>query len=352
MNKNQRTKNQSRRRFLSNSAALAAASMIPMNYGFTNPLDSQMVEKVDSNFGGVSIGTITYSWRSMPGGLENIVKYCNECGISSIELMSGDLETFLGAPENPMTAIFKSMAPPPPPKPGEKPAPRRRPEFTEEQKAQIEKYNQQMTTFRVDVDMNKVAAARKLLDDAGIKAHIVKFSPSRWSDEEIEYAFKVAKAMGAKGVSEEISEAAAKKLAPFAEKHGMYVVFHQHMQFAENEGFSYDPYIAVSPAIMFNFDSGHFWGSTGIHPNEILKKYHERIFSIHIKDKTGPDAEVPNTNQVWGQGQMPLEDVLLLIKKEKWPIYCDIELEYEIKPWSDAVHEVKTCVNYARQILM
>jgi sugar phosphate isomerase/epimerase len=352
MKKNQLTKNQSRRRFLGNSAALAAASIIPLNYAFANPSEIKSGKKLDSNFGGVSIGTITYSWRSMPGGLENIVKYCKECGISSIELMSGDLETFLGAPENPMTAIFKSMAPPPPPKPGEKPAPRKRPEFTDEQKAQIEKYNQQMKAFRVDVDMTKVAAAKKLLDDAGIKAHIVKFSPSRWSDEEIEYAFKVAKAMGAKGVSEEISEEAAKKLAPFAEKHGMYVVFHQHMQFAEMEEFSYDPFIAISPSIRFNFDTGHYWGSTGIHPNGILKKYHERIFSIHIKDKTGPDAEVPNTNQVWGQGQMPLEEVLLLIKKEKWPIYCDIELEYDIKPWSNAVQEVKTCVNYARQILM
>ncbi|NSW94635.1 MAG: sugar phosphate isomerase/epimerase, partial [Bacteroidales bacterium] len=46
------------------------------------------------------------------------------------------------------------------------------------------------------------------------------------------------------------------------------------------------------------------------------------------------------------------EDVLLLIKKTKWPIYCDIELEYEIKPWSDAVKETRTCVRYARQILM
>ena len=49
---------------------------------------------------------------------------------------------------------------------------------------------------------------------------------------------------------------------------------------------------------------------------------------------------------------MPLEDVLLLIKQEKWPIYCDIELEYDIKPWSDSVKEVGTCVKYARQILM
>ena len=85
----------------------------------------------------------------------------------------------------------------------------------------------------------------------------------------------------------------------------------------------------------------------------MLKKYHDRIYSVHIKDKTGPTVEgEPNTNQVWGQGQMPLEDLLLLIKQEKWPIYCDIELEYDIKPWSDAVREVGICVKYARQILM
>jgi len=49
---------------------------------------------------------------------------------------------------------------------------------------------------------------------------------------------------------------------------------------------------------------------------------------------------------------MPLADVLKLIQKENWPIYCDIELEYDIKPWSDSVREVRTCVQYARQILI
>jgi hypothetical protein len=48
---------------------------------------------------------------------------------------------------------------------------------------------------------------------------------------------------------------------------------------------------------------------------------------------------------------MPLADVLLLIKKNVWPIFCDIELEYDIKPWSDAAKEVKTCVQYAKEIL-
>jgi sugar phosphate isomerase/epimerase len=190
-----------------------------------------------------------------------------------------------------------------------------------------------------------------MFDDAGIKIHIVKFSPARWSDEEIDYAFKAAKALGTKGVTEELGMEAVKKLAPFAEKHGLYAIFHTHMQFA-TPGFSYDPFMAISPAVMFNFDSGHFFGSTGKHPNTIIEKYHDRIVSIHIKDKTGPKTDPANTNQVWGQGECPLEDILLLIKQKGWPIFCDIELEYDIKPWSNAVKEVKTCVHYARQILI
>jgi sugar phosphate isomerase/epimerase len=38
---------------------------------------------------------------------------------------------------------------------------------------------------------------------------------------------------------------------------------------------------------MLDFDAGHFFGSTGIHPNTIIEKYHDRIFSVHLKDKTG-----------------------------------------------------------------
>ena len=123
----------SRRKFFASSAALAAVSMVPVSFASAEPAESP--KKVSSNFGGVHVGAITYSWRSMPGGLENIIKYCQECGISTVELMSGDLETYLGAPENPMTAIFRSMPPPPPPKPGEAPQRMRRPELTDEKKA-------------------------------------------------------------------------------------------------------------------------------------------------------------------------------------------------------------------------
>jgi sugar phosphate isomerase/epimerase len=199
--------------------------------------------------------------------------------------------------------------------------------------------------------MTKYEALRKKFNDAGVNIHIIKFSPSRWSDEEIDYTFKAARALGAKGVCDELGEEAVKKLGPIAAKNGMFAIFHQHMQFA-TEGFSYDPFLAVSPAVMMNFDAGHFFGSTGIHPNTIIEKYHDRIVSIHLKDKTGPKTNPANANQVWGQGEMPLEDVLNLIKEKKYPIFCDIELEYPVAKWSASVKEVKTCVKYARQILM
>ena len=333
----------SRRSFLSGSAAaLATASIAPIaTFGQTTPAPTfPGIYDFGSKFNGVQVGAITYSWRSMPGGLENIIKYCKETGINSVELMSNDLELFLGAPVSP---------------------PRRRPEpgqqFTPEeqaaQQAERDKYAADVKAFRLGgVAPDKVAAAKKLFDDAGIIVHTVKFSPARWSDEEIDYSFATAKAMGAKAVCDEIGEEAVRKMAPFAEKHGMYAIYHNHRQFAV-EGFSVDPFLAVSPTVMLNFDVGHYYGSTGLNPCDIMRKYHDRIYSVHLKDMNGPNTEPePDSYQIFGQGETPLDEVLLLIKKEGWPIYVDIELEYPIKPWSNQVKEVRTCVQFARNILL
>lgn len=391
----------SRRAFLGKSfAAIGAAALAPSllsscTDGAEKPAAPAADGKPNSVFNGVAIGTITYSWRSMPGGLENIVKYCKETGISTIELMSGDLESYMGIPANPMQRIMQEAmrnAQPAAPAaggpgaggpgaapaggPGAAPAGGRpggpgaggpggapaggpggpggfrRPTFTPEQQAEIDKYNEDVKVWRKNIDMDKVAAAKKYLDDNGIEAHIVKFSPGNWDDDQIDYAFKVAKAIGAKGVSDELNLESAKKMAPFAEKYGLKAIFHNHMQYAEDPN-ACDPILAVSPAVALNFDSGHFFGSTGRNPIEMIEKYHDRIVSLHIKDKTGPNTQpTPNQNQVWGQGEMPLAEVLNYIKEKKYPIYCDIELEYDVKPWSNAVKEVKTCVDYARQILL
>src|SRR5580765_5030385 len=55
--------------------------------------------KPNSVIGGVSLGTITYSYRSMPDqGAEATLRYVVDSGISQIELMNGPAESFAGAP--------------------------------------------------------------------------------------------------------------------------------------------------------------------------------------------------------------------------------------------------------------
>jgi len=350
----------SRRSFLGSSAAvLATASLAPMLSSCqTTPACPSFpgIDEFGSNFGGVQIGATTYSFRSMPAGLENTVKYCRETGINSIELRMY-LEEYLGAPENPTQRILQAAreaqrAQAAQQRSGATPSGERgRPQLTPEQQAEIDKYNADLKAFRLSVKPEKVAGVKKMFNDAGIDIHLWRPDPAEWSDEEIDYAFTTAKALGAKAVNQEMSESAVKRLAPFAEKHKMLVTFHNHYQYAE-PGFNIDTLLAVSPAVMLNFDVGHYFGSLGLNPCDFMRKYHNRIYSIHIKDKTGPNTNPKNANQVYGQGETPVKEIMLLIKNEGWPIYVDIELEHEIKPWSDQVKETKTCVQYLRNILI
>lgn len=331
---NNHSKNQvSRRKFLGLTAAAATFAVVPMNFREVIEQKSAKTKKPNSRFGGVQVGAITYSWRSMPGSAEETLNYCLEDGISSIELMADVAERYAGLPQ----------APARPPR-----------DATDEQKAAFQKTMKDVTeaqkNWRISVPMKKFEEFRKMYNDAGVNIHIAKFSPENWSDEEIDYSFRAAKALGAKGVSTEIGDLSAKKLGPFAQKHGMKVVLHQHTQPGQ-PGWTFEKFLDMSPENMLNFDAGHYFGATGLHPNGIIEKLHDRIISIHIKDKTGPKGTPPNTNMEFGKGETPVADILLLLKKNKWPIYVDIELEYNIPEGSDAVAEVKKCVEYCGKIL-
>jgi sugar phosphate isomerase/epimerase len=275
---------------------------------------SKADNKSDSKFDDVQIGTITYSFRSMPDqSLPAILNYVEMSGISSVELMGTPVEQYAGIPQT------------------------KDPEILEK--------------WRSTVSMSKFKEIKKMFSKKGIKIHILKLGNYTWSDEEIDYAFNVCKVLGAKGISMEISKEAAKRMEPFAEKHKLYVIFHNHGQPAD-PNFSFDEILAMGPMLMLNFDAGHYFGFTGKNPCDLIERLHYRIISVHLKDKTGPKASTPNKNQPFGQGETPVAEILQLIQTNKWPIYCDIELEYPIPENSDAVKEVEKCINYCSKALV
>src|SRR4051812_43108996 len=57
-----------------------------------------MAAKPNSVFGGVQVGVITYSFRALPRSADEVLQYCLQCGISSIELMSNVAEGYAGSP--------------------------------------------------------------------------------------------------------------------------------------------------------------------------------------------------------------------------------------------------------------
>ena len=59
---------------------------------------ASLLARPNSRFNGVLIGAITYSFRTLPGSAEETLKYCLECGISGIELMSSVAESYAGSP--------------------------------------------------------------------------------------------------------------------------------------------------------------------------------------------------------------------------------------------------------------
>ncbi|MBN1466409.1 sugar phosphate isomerase/epimerase [candidate division KSB1 bacterium] len=318
----------SRRQFIGTTAAAVALSAAP------RLVLGQEVNKPNSNFSGVQIGVITYSFRSMPGTAEDLLNYLVQCGISSVELMGDPAEQFAGAPR------LERLARP------------RGQQVTDEQRAQfraaMQAQTEKLRAWRESVSMDNFIALRKKYNDAGVDIHIIKFDGigPDMSEAELNYCFNVAKALGARGITTEISEEKAKFLAPFADEHKIMIGFHNHTQVNASSWdvpFSYGQYLGM------NFDIGHYVAGTNESPIPIIEKYAAagRILSLHIKDRkvnNGP-------NMPFGQGDTPLGLILQLMKRNKYDFPADIELEYSIPEVSDAVAEVKKCVEYCKNTL-
>ena len=162
----------------------------------------------------------------------------------------------------------------------------------------------------------------------------------------MDFNFLAAKALGCVGITTERNDAQIKRLAPFAEKHKIWVAFHNHT--ANYPAIAtLDPLLDQGAYVGFNLDVGHYVaGNKGLSPIPVLEKYHRRIVSLHLKDRTGEGG-----NAAWGQGGTPLKEILQLIRREKWTFPADIELEYKIPEGSDAVKEVTKCVQFCKEAL-
>jgi sugar phosphate isomerase/epimerase len=316
-----------RRAFLMYSALTAAVGVLSIEGFSTTNLPNFKAN-------GVQIGAITYSFRSMPGSVDNIIQYCRNAGISAVELMGDVAEQYAGAPENPVT---------------------KRRNLTPDEARMAATYAKDLAAWRASAPIKMFKKLRTKLKKAGIKVYAFKPNALQESntDAEIAYAMRAAKALGANSVTVEMpgGDNHTARLGEIAKQHKVYVSYHAHTQATDT---LWDKALAQSPYNSINLDCGHYIAAGGENTKDSLLKFirknNRRITSMHLKDRT--TAVNGAKNLVWGTGDTPICEVLQLLRDENYNIPVSIELEYDILENSDAVQEVKKCVEYAKKCLV
>ena len=297
---------ENRRNFIKKTSLL---SLGIASYSFSSPLIK--------NVGGVDISVITYSFKPGSEDMETIIQYCLDSNSDNIELMGGHVERSIGMPRS-------------------------------------SKYS---ADWRSNVSMKEFKKVKKVFNEKGI--NIFAYKPPctgpRNKDEEIEYAMRSTKALGADFVTTELTdEANTKRISYYAEKYKVKVGYHAHLQASDT---AWDFALNTSDNSYINLDIGHYIAAGGDNTKETLLKFieknHNRICSLHLKDRQSGKSMNPSgsDNQIWGEGDTPIKEVLLLMQKKSYDFTATIELEYRIPEGSNSVKEVIKCMGYCKAVL-
>ena len=272
-----------------------ALAAIPSAAGFA---------RIDSKVHGVQIGVQSYSFRDR--SLDDAIKGMVEAGLGECELFEGHVE------------------------------PQHMNRDTQRE-------------WRTSVPMDNFRAVRKKFDAAGVLLYAYNYSfRDDFTDEEIARGFEMAKALGVSIITASSTLSVVDRVDREARKAKIKVGFHGHddvknpNEFSTPETFQ-KAMAGRSPYININLDIGHFFAA-GFDPVDFITQHHDRIVTLHIKDRKKDHGE----NMPFGQGDTPIKPVLQLLKQKRYRIPANIEYEYE---GGDTVEEVKKCYEYCKQAL-
>ena len=281
----------------------------------------------NSKVAGVQLGmNVPYSFGSGVTDGDEILRNCVQLGLSGVELRAQPVELFLGAPKD---LIY-------PPKKDKNAS-----------KADAAPQATTLKEWRKSAPMDRAKEFRAKWEAAGVLIEIVKVDGIfKMSDDELDYAFTLAKALGGRAISSEISHAEEelKRVGQFADKHQLMVGYHGH---ATTKPEHWEAAFALAKYNGANVDLGHFVAGNNTSPVPFLKKYHERITHVHLKDRKFNNG--PNTP--FGEGDTPIAEVLRLIRDSKWNMQGTIEFEYKIPDGSDRMTELARAIKFCRDAL-
>ena len=265
--------------------------------------------KPNSRVKGVQLGlNVPYSFHDAKMSGDDILKNCLQLGLSAVELRTQPVEAFLGAP------AANAMP---------------------------------LADWRKSVSMDRVKDFRNKYETAGLLIEIVKVDGLfKMSDDELDYAFALTKALGGRAISSEISrkDEDLERVGQFADKHQLMVGYHGH---AATKPEHWEKAFSLAKFNGANLDLGHFVAGNGVSPVPFIKEHHDRITHVHLKDRKLHNG--PNTP--FGEGDTPNAEVLRLLRDNRWNIQATIEFEYKVPAGSDRMIEIARALKYCGDAL-
>lgn len=306
---------------------------------------------VNSTVSGVRLGCQSASFTYSGLGIDGIIKTMTDVGLAEIDVMSEHVENYLGGP----VQLPGTGRPGPWVAAAQRAAAGRGAGFAGRGASggrggsgggrglgfvRDPAAREALRKWRLDVSLDRYREVAKKFTDAGLKFYSLNLSFSDdFSDEEIDKGFQMTTALGTRIITASSPLSVFPRLKPFAEKHDVIVALHNHTIGPDD----FSQAMAMSKNFWVNLDVGHFFAS-GYDPIAYLKEHHSRITNIHIKDRNkNQGAEMP-----FGEGQTPLKETLLLLKKEKYDFPACIEY---VGPGGPAV-ELSKCFQYCKDVLM
>ena len=155
---------------------------------------AKLLGKPNSKVAGVQMGlNVPYSFANPLMSGDDILKNCLQLGLSAVELRTQPVEAFLGVPAkliSPKNSAASGSA-----------------------AANAE----QLRQWRKSVSMDRVKEFRNKYEAAGVLIEIVKVDGIfKMTDDELDYAFALAKALGGRAISTEISHQGRRTQTPRA----------------------------------------------------------------------------------------------------------------------------------------
>nr|WP_052200482.1 TIM barrel protein [Terriglobus sp. TAA 43] len=288
--------------------------------------------------GGVQLGLQTYTFHNVrQGGLQaidTILDGTRQLKVNQLELWAPQAEPFAlpvrywspwsGAATEPATQVPQ---------------------------AERESRRNALRAWRTNTPPGHFADIRHRFDLAhiGLFSYNYSFEPTM-TDAEIEHGFMAAKILRLKLITASSKVSMAKRVAPFAEKHGIMVAFHNHAVTKDPDDLAtmdhFRQVLAMSSMYRINLDVAHY-AASGLDAVAALEALHDKITNMHVHDRKANDgASVP-----FGEGVTPAAQILKMNRDRGWKIPCFYELEYVGADGRDVIAETRRELDYEIRVL-